>query len=103
MDNILEQLIADKDKAEKALLNYNDGFIYVVKVYSYGSAYFDTYTNSYSAAQRANAYNGDNGSATIYTNNSEISNLIRYPWIKYLSWSVVDNPMKFANNSFGNN
>lgn len=68
----IEKLIEQRDKLNEAIKNYNDGFIYLVKVLSFGSESWYKFTNLHSAKEIENEYNGDNGFTYIYSNNPEL-------------------------------
>ncbi len=56
--------------AENALHQYQDGFIYLVKIRCYGSISWRTYYNQYPLQEISDEYSsGDDGLIEIYTNN----------------------------------
>tara|TARA_R110000751_G_scaffold119884_13_gene220511 strand:+ start:575 stop:880 length:306 start_codon:yes stop_codon:yes gene_type:complete len=69
--NDLEKLIQIRDIAIKAVEEFKDGFEYKVVCSAYGSSHTVDAPNSRIAKEIGFEYNGDNGYATIYTNNVE--------------------------------
>lgn len=69
--NDLEKLILIRDSAIKAVEEFKDGFKYKVVCSAYGSSHAIAAPNSHIAKEIGFQYNGDNGYATIYTNNVE--------------------------------
>jgi len=56
----------------KQILDYTDGFNYVVCVHSYGSHYKSEFNNLHAAMELTNEYYQDNGFAHLFTNNPDV-------------------------------
>ena len=76
MKVLLEQLAAVRAKEDELLEkieNHNDGFIYKVGTRRYGAFSGNEYTNSFTAREHMDEYNGDNGIISLETNNKEFA------------------------------
>ena len=78
----IEELINEKKELEaklyatnKLIYQYDDGYKYVVLVFSYGSKSKHEFTNIHAADNLRNEYNQDNGFAHLYTNNPNIKDV----------------------------
>ena len=69
----LTESINKTDELLKEIENYNDGYIYRVGTHHYGSFNGVEYTNSFSAKEHMDEYNGDNGIVSLETNNKKFA------------------------------
>lgn len=70
----LKEIIAQKGKYDKLLVETPDGYLYVTKTHAWGNTHCKEHKNAYMAVAELSKYNGDNGSCTLYTNN-------QYPFV----------------------
>ena len=76
MKELIKQLAESRNKTNELLEeieNYNDGYIYKVGTHYHGSFNGVEYTNSFSAKEHMDEYNGDNGIISLETNNKEFA------------------------------
>ena len=68
----IKELIELKEACSDAINAFDDGFLYICEVRSYGSNWKEVYTNTMNVEELCSAYNGDNGIVDIYTTNPNI-------------------------------
>mgnify|MGYP003654581614 FL=1 len=76
MKELIKQLTESRNKTDellKEIENYNDGYTYKVGTHHYGSFNGVEYTNSFSAKEHMDEYNGDNGIVSLETNNKKFA------------------------------
>jgi len=76
MEELIKQLEETRKKTNDLLEEiekYNDGYIYRVGTHHYGSFNGIEYTNSFSAKEHMDVYNGDNGIISLETNNKKFA------------------------------
>ena len=79
----MDQLIELKNKIDNHIYNYEDGFLYICKVYSYGRKWDEFIHNSYELQSLCDRYNGDEGIVNVYSTNPHLS-LNNYGIVKYI-------------------
>lgn len=90
MEELIKQYEAANQVASNLLHNirgFKDGHLYLVQIDAYGSHSVSRHNNYYTALLAARDYNGDNGYATIYTDN------LKYDFDKYEYFMVVQRPI----------
>lgn len=74
----IEELVSIKNEIEYYINDYEDGFIYICKVRSYGSNWTERVTNSHSLQELAWKYAGQDGIIDIYSTNPDLSHIDNY-------------------------
>lgn len=70
----IEELVELKDLIDNRIYSYDDGFIYICKVRSYGRNWNENgITNTHTLQELCLRYDGDNGIVDVYTNNPNLS------------------------------
>lgn len=69
----MEELIKELKELKNKIDNHNDGFIYKVTAWSFGSSQTHEFTNFFVAKEFINHYNGDNGAVELITNNKKFA------------------------------
>jgi hypothetical protein len=68
----LEQMVEIRDHLENEIRNYDDGYLYLCKVRSYGRNWSENYKNHRAVQDRCWEMNGDDGIIDVYTNNPNL-------------------------------
>lgn len=79
----MDQLIELKNKIDNHIYNYEDGFLYICKVHSYGRKWDEFIHNSYELQSLCDRYNGDEGIVNVYSTNPHLS-LNNYGDVRYI-------------------
>lgn len=72
MKHLLNELLIAEAKVTEIkhkIKHFNDGFIYLVCILSYGKKRWSFYTNQYIPNELCREYEGEQGFAYVYTNN----------------------------------
>ena len=74
MKNLIKKLRRLEDElyeVKEQIRQTSDGFLYLTKLRCYGSITWDMHSNSFSAQELCDEYNGENGIVEVYTNNPD--------------------------------
>jgi hypothetical protein len=69
----IEKLVELKNTIEGMIRSYNDGYLYICKVHSFGRNWQEQVKNVYELEELCMRYNGDNGIVDVYTTNPNVS------------------------------
>lgn len=68
-DYTFDELVELKNKIENYIHSYEDGFLYLCKVRSYGRVWTTRPNNVHAVSELCYQYNGDDGIVDVYTTN----------------------------------
>jgi len=80
----LEELDELKNKINNYIDSYNDGYLYICKVRSYGRNWSVFVSNPFALQNLCYEYYGDNGIVDVYSNNPNLSHISNYGKVKYI-------------------
>jgi hypothetical protein len=80
----IEELISLKDEISSRIHQYDDGYIYICNVRSYGRNWVENLTNTHSLQELCNVYDGDNGIIDVYSTNPDLSHIDCYGGLRYI-------------------
>ena len=68
----LQELVRLKNDIANRIYSYEDGFLYICKVRSYGRVWTETPKNIYEVQELCYHYDGDDGIVDVYTTNPNL-------------------------------
>ncbi len=80
----IEELINLRDKINSIINNYDDNYIYIVTVRSYGRTWKEHIHNTYTLQELCYKYDGYDGIVDIYSTNPDLSQLHNYGTTMYI-------------------
>lgn len=80
----IEELINLRDKINTIINNYDDNYIYIVTVRSYGRVWKEHIHNTYTLQELCYQYDGYDGIVDIYSTNPDLSQLHNYGTTMYI-------------------
>ncbi len=80
----IEELINLRDKINNIIDNYDDNYIYIVTVRSYGRTWKEHIHNTYTLQELCYKYDGYDGIVDIYSTNPDLSQLHNYGTTMYI-------------------
>lgn len=80
----LEELEGLKNNINNYIHSYQDGYLYICKVRSYGRNWTVFVGNHISLQNLCDEYDGENGVIDVYSNNPNLSNISNYGKVKYI-------------------
>lgn len=89
-NHTIEQLVELRNNINSMIETYEDGYIYICRVRSYGRNWTDNYIkNTHTLQELCYRYNGDDGIVDVYSTNPDLSNIDNYGEVKHIK-SVDD-------------
>ena len=69
----IEELVELKNNVLSKITSFEDGYIYICHVHSYGRHWYEQKNNLYNVQELCYMYDGDHGIVDVYSNNPDIS------------------------------
>jgi hypothetical protein len=66
------------------LYNYEDGYLYICKVHSFGRHWDEYVSNAFTLEELCNRYNGDDGVLHVYSTNPNLGHIMNYGDLMYI-------------------
>jgi len=79
----IEELVELKNEIDNHVHSYEDGFVYICKVRSYGRSWNERVSNPYTLQELCYRYDGYDGIVDVYSTNSNLS-IENYGDVKYI-------------------
>lgn len=99
----IEELIVWKHKIMNIIYNYEDGYVYICKVRSYGRNWVDkSIKNKHTLQDLCYEYDGDNGIVDVYSTNPDLGGIHNYGDLMYIE-SVEDYDKWYDHETLKNN
>jgi len=84
-----DELVELKNRVDSAIYSYNDGYVYICKVRSYGRNWVERVNNTHELQELCYRYDGQDGIVDVYSTNPDLSSIHNYGDLKYIE-SVED-------------
>ena len=86
----IDELVEIRNIINNMIDDYNDGYIYICKIRSYGRNWNDRgIKNTHTLQELCNRYGGDDGIVDVYSTNPDLSHIDNYGEVKHIK-SVED-------------
>ena len=79
----IKELVELRDSISNMIRSYDDGYLYICKVRSYGRNWTENVKNVYELEELCNRYNGDDGIVDVYSTNPNIT-IYNYGALMYI-------------------
>lgn len=80
----LEEIIKIKSECENFIRDYDDGYIYICKVRSYGRNWTEELKNKYDLETLCSTYDGYDGIVDVFSNNPDLEGFHNYGDVYYI-------------------
>jgi len=79
-----EELINLRNRVDNMIYSYEDGYLYICKVRSYGRNWTENVKNTFELEQLCDRYNGDDGIVDVYSTNPNLNGIYNYGALMYI-------------------
>jgi hypothetical protein len=79
-----EELIDLRNRVDNMIYSYEDGYLYICKVRSYGRNWTENVKNTFELEQLCDRYNGDDGIVDVYSTNPNLNGIYNYGALMYI-------------------
>lgn len=80
----IKELVELRDSISNMIRSYDDGYLYICKVRSYGRNWTENVKNVYELEELCNRYNGDDGIVDVYSTNPNLNGIYNYGALMYI-------------------
>ena len=80
----IEDLVSLRNKIDNHITSYEDKFLYICNVRSYGRNWIEHVNNTHTLQELCYRYFGDDGIVDIYSTNPNLSHIENYGDVKYI-------------------
>ena len=80
----IEEIIDIKNKCSNYIESYEDGYVYICKIRSYGRNWTTNVYNTYSLQELCWEYTGEDGIVDVYSTNPDLSHIDNYGDVMYI-------------------
>jgi len=79
-----EELIDLRNRVDNMIYSYEDRYLYICKVRSYGRNWTEKVKNTFVLEQLCDRYNGEDGIVDVYSTNPNLSGIYNYGTLMYI-------------------
>jgi len=79
-----DEIVSLRNKINNNLYNYEDGYLYICKVHSFGRHWDEYISNAFTLEELCNRYNGDDGVLHVYSTNPNLGHIMNYGDLMYI-------------------
>jgi hypothetical protein len=79
-----EELVELRNKVENMVRSYEDGYLYICKVRSYGRNWTENVNNTFELEQLCYQYDGQDGIVDVYSTNPNLKDVHNYGNLMYI-------------------
>jgi hypothetical protein len=79
-----DEIVSLRNKVNNYLYNYEDGYLYICKVNSFGRHWDEYVSNAFTLEELCNRYNGDDGILNVYSTNPNLGHIMNYGDLMYI-------------------
>jgi hypothetical protein len=79
-----DEIVSLRNKINNYLYNYEDGYLYICKVHSFGRHWDEYVSNAFTLEELCNKYNGDDGILHVYSTNPNLGHIMNYGDLMYI-------------------
>ena len=79
-----DEIVSLRNKINNNLYNYEDGYLYICKVHSFGRHWDEYVSNAFTLEELCNRYNGDDGVLHVYSTNPNLGHIMNYGDLMYI-------------------
>jgi hypothetical protein len=79
-----DEIVSLRNKINNYLYKYEDGYLYICKVHSFGRHWDEYVSNAFTLEELCNRYNGDDGVLHVYSTNPNLGHIMNYGDLMYI-------------------
>ena len=80
----IDEIVSIRDACSAYLYNYDDGYVYICKVRSYGRNWREFVNNEYTLQELCHKYTGEDGIVDVYSTNPNLHHIENYGELMYI-------------------